>query len=286
MYSQRSPVEQATLRSVSDIARAMAAGGGSLFAAGYPAYSSAMGYLTTLLGGSKAAAARAIGPQAGNISDIYGGAERSLEAGPLRGGALETAEADLARRKVGDIANLIPQAQQAGLGLASTAGLAGAQAGEQAAAAAGGLQEQVTSLEQANRQFGISAEQANRFGAAGISTQNRALDIQAILGDRGLSIQENLGRGSLALQQQQIDYSHWYQQQIIQIAQEQIKLQRSQQEGQKYGGLLGTLLKLFGGGSGNTQGDNTSLLPPGFQWPGGDVNNPNTPGYPYPTAGG
>lgn len=261
-YNQRSPFETAALKSVSGLASALAAGGGSLFGAGFPGYSAGMNYLTTLLSGSKPAVARAIGPQAGAMSDIYSGAERSLEAGPLRGGALETAKAELGREKAANIGNLIPQAQQAAVAGATSAGLAGAQAGVGAGTAAAGIQGQVASLEQANRQFGISAEQANRFGAAGIGTQNRALDIQAILGDRGLSIQENLGTRALELQGKQLDLSTWYQQQIIDLTKQQIQYQQEAAKGNMFGGLLGALIGKIPVGSGGGGGGTGLLAPP------------------------
>lgn len=256
-YEQRTPEELAALNSVTSLAQWLQGTGQDIYGVGMPAYSQAMNYVSTILGNSKAGAARAIGPQAGALGDVYAGAQRSLAAGPLRGGARDTAQANLAQQRAGDIGNLLPQAQQAALGVATSGGLAGIQTGLGAGQAAAGLETGLLQAGQQNRQFAISAEAQNRLGAAGIITQNRGIDAGFLSSIFGTETSGALGLGSLAQQNyfgeraadladQQFAAQSAYQQQLLQLQQQQLQYQAQQAEGAKSGGLLGTLISVGG----------------------------------------
>lgn len=248
---RRTPEELAALNQVTSLAQWLQGSGESVYNVGMPAYTQAMNYISTILGPSKAGAARAIGPQAGGISDVYAGAQRSLEASGLRGGALDQVRANLQTQRARDIGNLIPQAQQAALGTAVSGGLAGINTGLGANQAAAGLQQNLLQIGQANRQFAISAEAQNRLGAAGIITQNRGIDAgfassifgtetSGTLGLAGLEQSGYFGERSADLADQQFAAQTAYQQQLLDLQRQQLQAQQSAAHGAKWGGLLGT----------------------------------------------
>ena len=162
-----------------------------------------------LLGGNKAAATEAIAPQAAQIAEIQQGARRGLEAqSGLRGGARQQALAEQQRLAAGQIAGLIPQAQQQAQQQAGQLGMQGQQLAQGALGQAGSLFGAGQQAEAQNRQFGIGAEQANRqmalqalLGQSAQSLQARGQDIgsgqnilEALLQQRGQNLQAILGR--------------------------------------------------------------------------------------------
>lgn len=256
-YEQRTPLEQQNLQAISDVARLIGGYGQGLYNVGMPAYTQALNYVQSILGPSKAGAARAIGPQSGAIADVYAGANRSLEAGPLRGGALDTARANLTQGRAAEIGNLIPQAQQNALGVAATGGLAGVQAGIGAEATSGQLNQAVVQNEAQNRQFAIGQEMANRFGAAGLATTLRGQDIGFATSVFGTETQGAIGLGSLQqsqyfnqanldLAREQQAYQQQYQDQLLQLQQLQAQYAAQQAQGQKTGSIFSTLITTGG----------------------------------------
>ncbi len=256
---QRTPMEASSLQSVSDLARLISGQGGGLYNIGSPAYTQALAYYQRLLGGDKAAMTEAVAPEAQALSEVYKGAGNSLEAGPLRGGARETATAELGRQKTGQIAGLIPQARQAAAGAAGQLGLAGATAGTSAETAGASLYNQVVGNEQANRQTAISQSLAQQnlgaqttLGAARLTlddlVQSGQLGLQEYqaltagqLGLGRLTLDQYLGQGNLSLRQQELA------QRI-----KEYQNQQSQQQGSMWGKILGGLLGLFGNMNNNS----------------------------------
>lgn len=255
-YLQKTPEEQEALATTSQLARMLAGSGAELYGVGLPAYRAATDYMTAILGGSKAAASRAIGPQAEQIADIYRGAKQAAELGPLRGGAQETALAELSRVSAGRIASLIPELQREMVGQAASTGLAGATAGQAAAGQAAGIFGGLAAGEREGRLAG------GRFALeeAGLGVQQRAQDIQAILGERGLELQgrgldlqERLGLAGLEQSREAQEWLKQYQGQLLDISraqmaqqERQIAAQRKQASGAKWGGLLGTAMTVGG----------------------------------------
>ena len=192
-FSERTPQETASLQSVSDIARLITGQGSGLYDVGAPAYSQAINYYRRLLGGSREAITEAVAPQGQAIADIYKGAERSLKAGPLRGGARELASGELSREKTGAIAGLPAQAREAAAAAAGGLGLAGAQAGVGAEQAGAGLYGNIAEM-----------EQANRFGGIGAAQAQQGLGLQAALGAARLTLDDLVQSGQLGLEEYRI----------------------------------------------------------------------------------
>lgn len=249
-YGTRTPQELEALGNVSALARLLSGQGKGLYDVGMPAYTTALNYWNAIVGGSPAAATAAIAPEAQQMSQVYGGARRGIEAGSLRGGARETALTQLGQQGAGAIANLIPAKREAAAGNLAAAGLGGAQLGAGIEGTAGQLYGAVNQAEAQNRQFAISAEQANRFGGASLLLQNKGLDIQKALGFASLDLQKQLGFAGLSLQRDalaqagnQFAQSFGLQQQYFGLAQQAQRDQRQQAEGAKWGALLGAGLQ-------------------------------------------
>jgi hypothetical protein len=285
-FKERDPGELAALQSVSDIARLITGQGGGLFNVGSPAYTQALNYYRRLLGGARPAITEAIAPEAQAITDIYKGAERSLEAGPLRGGAREAAGAELARARTGAIAGLPAQARQAAAQAAGGLGLSGAQAGLAAEQAGAGLFGQVLGAEQANRLAAIQAAQAQQglgleaaLGAARLTLDDLVRSGQLGLEEYRIMTGNNLALGRLTLDQYLGTQDLSLRQKELALREKELQKQRSQQKWGILGSILGTGLsfipgvgpaggfasllgRLFGGGG---EGEYT----PGFDWPEG-----------------
>lgn len=259
-YSQRTPQEQQALQAISDFARLLGGYGQNLYGVGMPAYTAALQYYNSILGGSKGAATAAVAPQAEQIAEVYRGAQTELEGMP-RGGVRDAALAKLTQGKAGAIGQLIPLAQQDAAGKAGALGLSGAQTGMGGVESAAGLNAGIVNAEQSNRQSAAALEQQNRFGAASLFLQDKGLDLQRLLGLRGQDIQKELGyagieasasaqNAALAQANAQFQQTFGFQQQYFdwyrQFQQQQLDYGRQQAKGSKYGGLLGGLLGLGG----------------------------------------
>jgi hypothetical protein len=266
-YGNLGPQYQSALQGISGLARLLQGGGAGLYNVGSQSYGNALDYYNQILGGSKAAGMRAIAPQVSNIEDVSAGAQASLEASGLRGGALQQATADLLRQKAGQIGNLIPQAQQVAAQQAGTLGLGGAQAGIGALQGAGGMNQTVAAMEAQRLQTAAQQEQANRFGGAAVALQGAGLQLQDLLGMRSLDVNERLGLGQLGVEQGNQALQYWMGpqqiglgQQSLDIQKQQIENQRKAQEGAKWGNVFGSVLGaipgigplLKGGGGGST----------------------------------
>lgn len=209
-YQQRTPQEQAALSAMLGTGSQSLQQGQQLSQMSLPQLASLSKYNQAILGNNKAAVTSAIAPQAQQMAEVQQGARRGLEASGLRGGAKQQALAESARLNAGQIANLIPQAQQQARGETMQLGLGGQQLAQSAMGQAGQLFGGAQQAEQSNRQFGIGAEQANRqlggaltmqqlmaalqgrgqdisFGQnlAGLYQGQRGQDIQALLGGLG-----------------------------------------------------------------------------------------------------
>lgn len=252
-YAKKTPEEIAALNQVSSLARLLQGQGQQIYQIGAPAYAQAMQYYQALLSGDKNLAMSAIAPDAMALTTLYGGARSGVEASNLRGGARDTALANVGQQGTSDIAKLIPQARAGAAGAAASGGLAGANLGVGSEGAAAQLDQAVATYEGQNRQFAIGAEQANRFGAAQIALSNKSLDLQKALGFASLDLQKQLGFASIAAQNSardqqssQFAQSLALQQQSLatQISQfnQQMQQQKSQASGAKWGGLVGSAL--------------------------------------------
>lgn len=185
----RTPQEQAALAQVMNAGGQSLGQANDLNAVSMPQLQAVSARNLALLGGSKSAASNAIAPQAEQMAEIQRGAQRGLEAqAGLRGGAKQQALAESARLGAGQIASLIPQAQQQAMTSAAQLGTSGQQLRQGALGQAGALYNQAQAAEAQNRQFGIGAEQANR-----------QLGGQLELGASGQALQNVLGRGQLDL---------------------------------------------------------------------------------------
>ena len=253
-YGQMSPQETAALSLTTDIAKQLQGEGQGLYQVGMPAYTQALNYAQQILGGNQAAAQRAVGPTEQNISDIYAGQQKAIQASGLRGGARDTAIAQAMQGQARDTGNLLPQMQSQMFAAAGQMGLAGAQAGGQFQQSAAGLNAEVAQLYQQQGQFAIQAEQSNRFGIGQLNVANRGLDIQQALGNaaidlqqQGLNNQQSQFAQTLANQQNQFqqtfDWTKQYQQTLLSLQQQQIANQQQQAQGSKWGSLLGSAIQ-------------------------------------------
>ena len=80
--------------------------GTGMVQAGMPATQSALSYYAKLLQGSRGAMSQATAGANRQITDVYRGAEKSLERQGVRGGVRETALAELSRDRAASIAGL------------------------------------------------------------------------------------------------------------------------------------------------------------------------------------
>lgn len=80
--------------------------GTGLVQAGMPATQSALSYYAKLLQGNRAAMSQAVAGPTRQITDVYRGAERSLERQGVRGGERQTALAELSRDRAAALAGL------------------------------------------------------------------------------------------------------------------------------------------------------------------------------------
>lgn len=143
-------------------ARTAGTQGASLFGTGAPLLAQAASYYQRLLGNDVATVNQAVAPQRAALTEAYSGAEKGLEAGPLRGGARDYARADLSRQKVGQIGMLVPNAINQAVPEAGRLGLGAAVAGQAGTQAAGGLYSTLTGQGEGARQF--DTEQGYRLG--------------------------------------------------------------------------------------------------------------------------
>lgn len=178
-YQARTPQEQAALSAMMGTGAQSLQQGNQLSQMSLPQLASLSKYNQAILGGNKAAATAAIAPQAQQMAEVQQGARRGLEANSaLRGGAKQQALAESSRLNAGQIANLIPQAQQQARGETMQLGLGGQQLAQSAMGQAGQLFGQAQGAEQSNRQFGIGAEQANRQLGGSLTMQNLLAQLQ------------------------------------------------------------------------------------------------------------
>jgi len=269
-FGQRTPQEMQALNSVSGLARLISGQGSNLYNVGSPAYQQALAYYQRLLGGDHAAITEAVAPEGEALAEVYKGAGKSLEAGPLRGGARDLATAELGRQKAGQIAAIAPAARQAAASQAGQLGLAGATAGTSAEQAGAGLYNQVVGSEQQNRQAAQtqSLNQQNLGLQASLGAAKLTLDdlvqsgqlgvaeyramTEGQLGAGRLTLDQYLGQGNLSLRQQE-------------LAQRIKEYQAQQQQAQAgiWGKILGSLLPFLKSGGGAPGG------PGGGSSPGG-----------------
>ena len=245
---QKTPQYQQALSNVTGLAQMLQGGGAGLYNVGAPAYQQSLKYYQDILGGSQAAAQRAIAPQVGAISQQGEGAAKALEASGLRGGALDTARANLAQQTAGNLSNLIPQAQQNAAQAAGSLGLQGTQQGMGALGSAGGLQQGVAGMEQNRMQTAAQQELANRQLGANAYLQGQGLNLQQLLGLTGLGVNERLGLGQLGVEQGNQALQGWLgSNQIIAgqgnqgLLSQQMANNQAANAGQAWGGLFGQL---------------------------------------------
>ncbi len=164
---KRSPEEALSLRGGQQAGQALAGMGSGLYgtgtgmvAQGQTTLAQPTNYYQKLLGGNRALATQAVAAPRAAISDVYRGAERSLERSGVRGAARDVASADMARQRAGQISSLItgvqPGAAAALTSIGETqTGQGGALAGTgvQATGASGSLFANLLGQGSANRQY-------------------------------------------------------------------------------------------------------------------------------------
>lgn len=103
--AQRSPEESQLMQAQTGLANQQKDQGGKLFDTAMPAIKNTLGYYGTLLSGNRAARMGAVAPEAQDVSAAYGGADKAVKR-QLVGGERQTALAENARAKAGQIARL------------------------------------------------------------------------------------------------------------------------------------------------------------------------------------
>jgi hypothetical protein len=128
-------------------------------------------YYQKLLGGNRALASQAVAAPRGAITDVYRGAERSLEQGGVRGAARDVAKGELGRQRAGQISSLLtgvqPGAAEALTGIGQTqtgqgAGVAGQGIG--ATGQAGNVFAELLGQGAENRQY--ARQEGQNFGSS------------------------------------------------------------------------------------------------------------------------
>lgn len=234
------PEQLAQMGFITDTAKMIAGQGKALFDVGMPAYKTSTEYYQALLGGDKAAAARAAGPAMEGIAESFTGAGKALEASGLRGGALDAAKADLIRSEAGQVGGLIAGQQPAAASALLSGGLAGTQLG---------VGSEGTGAQLSSSLFGMDVSAMLQNKGLNIQDQlgNRGLDIQSQLGNRGLDIQQMLGLKGLDLQQQQLTFQQGpafqLQEQYLSAYLSQLGNQAQAAKGAKNGALGGDMIK-------------------------------------------
>lgn len=184
------PEEQAARAGASQAAGKLGGVGETLYSRGMGDLGSASGYYQKLLGrGGKEAALAAVGPQMGNISQLYSGVSRGLEGRHVRGGVKDLALARAERDKAGSMSRLIhgvqPGAAEAltGIGQFQTA------TGVGATGQAGGIYSNLVGSAVQGRGLGLQgrgmAEQAR--GKTGADIGNLLFSVLASQGGGGKS---------------------------------------------------------------------------------------------------
>jgi len=117
---QRSPEEAAALTgaqgaagNLSNVGASALAGGTNLLQTGQSTVAAPTSYYQTLLRGNRAAQSQAVAAPRAAISDIYSGAQRSLEQSGVRGAARDVASGELSRERAGKMAGLVTGVQPA-----------------------------------------------------------------------------------------------------------------------------------------------------------------------------
>jgi hypothetical protein len=100
--------EKGLQRSAAGGSRGLVSTGTSMTAEGRPMLRQAGDYYSTILSGSRGAQNQLLQPEIGQITDLYRGAERSLERSGVRGPARDVASAEMARDRAGRISGLVP----------------------------------------------------------------------------------------------------------------------------------------------------------------------------------
>ena len=157
---QRSPEEIDALTANTALARQAATQGSQLFGRAMPAVGNALNYYQTLLSGNRAARTAAMAPEAESVASAYEGANQAINRGYVRGGVRDTALAENARAKAGQIARLTtgvrPMAAQGMADIGSR--LMGA--GQQGTQIASGINANTLASGAQNRLIGMQAGQA------------------------------------------------------------------------------------------------------------------------------
>ncbi len=118
-------------------------------------------YYQKLLGrGGKEAALAAVGPQMGNISQIYSGVSRGLEGRNVRGGVKDLALARSERDKAGSMSRLIHGVQPAAAGALANIGTTLTGQGAGAMQGAGGIFSRLAGIGLGGRQTGLQGQVA------------------------------------------------------------------------------------------------------------------------------
>lgn len=134
------PEEQASFKGGMGAAGQLSGMGRLLYGQGATNVGQASDYWQRLMGrGGKEAALAAVGPQMGNISQIYGGVSRGLEGRNVRGGVKDLALAEAEREKAGQMSRLIHGVQPRAAGELANIGTTLTGQGIGATGGAGGI---------------------------------------------------------------------------------------------------------------------------------------------------
>lgn len=174
-----------TIREQIATARMLRGQGESLFNTASPLLTNAAGYYNKLVGGDLGALREATSPERSAINETFLGAERGINAGPLRGGARDYAQAELARTKAAKLGDLIPGARRAAAEAGSNLGLGVVGVGTGATGNAGSLYSTLAGQQENRRQF--DKDQSRRFSEDLGETLASGLQAKPQKGPKGAS---------------------------------------------------------------------------------------------------
>lgn len=281
--------ESAMLVAITDIARMLQGQGQQLYNVGMPAYSQAIDYYRTLLGGSRGAMAAATGATKEAIRDQYKGAQGKVLSGYMRGGERDRALAELGRGEAGDIARITSGVQPMAAEALMGGGLQGIGASGQFTSQAGSFYNtaltNITGSRIASDELGFKydslAVDQDKFAAQlkesaratdlSYNAQMSALALNEFLTTRGLNEQIRQFGLNFAESSRQYNQNHQFNLDQFRYQQDQDRRNRRQQTGMGVGSLLAKGLsslpfgQMFNGMNfmGGTGSRSTSTVTPG-----------------------
>lgn len=269
--------EQQQLAAITSLARLLQGQGQGAFNIGSQAYSDAIRYYQTLLGGNRAAMASAVAPTAEAIREQGQGTEQRTRAALGRSGAADAAIAAQAQNEASQIAQVTRGVQPGAAAALASGGATGMQIGGGLEQAAGGFYDRALSsltqhrqfeeglgesskqfgagLTEGSRQFGANIEEQSRQFSAQLAEQVRQGNMSAEQASAALALQQTMFNSEYALKLQQYQEAIRQFDEQMRLQRDQMRYQRNRSTGSGIGALIGTGVgAAFGGPAGATLG--------------------------------